>query len=139
MPDGQSTRRLGGYWQKLIDVYVANGFLAKDARMSMESHPAHKYGLKREVAFSGAIDGDIIEVGDFHFECTSTPGHSPGNMCLYEPNKKILVAGDHVLSDITPNIAYWLEMDDPLNEYLTNLEKIRTLEVKVVLSWGIVG
>jgi glyoxylase-like metal-dependent hydrolase (beta-lactamase superfamily II) len=122
-----------GHWQKLIDVYVANGFRAKDARMSMQSHPAHKYGLEREVTFSVAKDGDIIEVGDFHFQCVSTPGHSPGHMCLYEPNKKILVAGDHVLSDITPNIAYWLEMDDPLNEYLTNLEKVQALEVKIAL------
>lgn len=122
-----------GHWQKLLDVYVANGFPAEDARTSMESHPAQKYGLKREVAFSVAQDGDMIEVGDFHFQCISTPGHSPGHMCLYEPNKKILVAGDHILSDITPNIAYWLEMDDPLNEYLTNLEKVQALEVKIAL------
>jgi glyoxylase-like metal-dependent hydrolase (beta-lactamase superfamily II) len=121
------------HWQKLMDVYVANGFLAEGARLSMDSHPARKYGLKREVAFSLVKDGDIIEVGDFHFKCIATPGHSPGHMCLYEPNKKILVAGDHVLFDITPNITYWLEMDDPLNEYLTNLEKIEALDVKIVL------
>jgi glyoxylase-like metal-dependent hydrolase (beta-lactamase superfamily II) len=122
-----------GNWQKLLDVYVANGFPAEDARISMESHPAHKHGLKKEIAFSIAKDGDMIEVGDFRFQCISTPGHSPGHMCLYEPNKKILVAGDHVLFDITPNIAYWLEMDDPLNEYLTNLEKVQALDVKIVL------
>lgn len=122
-----------GHWQKLLDVYVANGFPAEDARASMETHPAQKYGLKREVAFSTAKDGDMIEVGDFHFQCISTPGHSPGHMCLYEPNKKILVAGDHILSDITPNIAYWLDMDDALDEYLTNLEKVQALEVKIAL------
>ena len=122
-----------GHWQKLLDVYVANGLPAEDVRMSMEGHPLLKYGLKREVAFSIAKDGDIIEVGDFHFQCISTPGHSPGHMCLYEPNKRILVSGDHILSDITPNIAYWLEMDDPLNEYLTNLEKVQALEVKIAL------
>jgi glyoxylase-like metal-dependent hydrolase (beta-lactamase superfamily II) len=122
-----------GHWQTLLDVYVANGFPANDARRSLQSHPARKYGLKKEVSFSAVKDGDIIEVGDFHFRCISTPGHSPGHMCLYEPRRKILVAGDHILSDITPNIAYWLEMDDPLNEYLTNLEKIQTLEVKIAL------
>jgi len=37
------------YWQKIIDVYVANGFAAEGARTSMESHPAHKYGLKRKI------------------------------------------------------------------------------------------
>ena len=121
------------YWQKLLDVYVANGFPAEGAQVSMKSHPAHKYGLKREVAFSAVKDGDTVEVGDFHFQCVATPGHSPGHTCLYEPNKKILVAGDHILFDITPNITYWLEMDDPLNEYLTSLEKVNTLDVEIVL------
>jgi glyoxylase-like metal-dependent hydrolase (beta-lactamase superfamily II) len=124
---------LRGYWQKLLDVYVANGFPAEDARMTLESHPAHKYGMKSERAFAAVNDEDMIEVGDFHFQCVSTPGHSPGHMCLYEPNKKILVAGDHILSDITPNISYWLEMDDPLNDYLTNLQKVDALDVKITL------
>lgn len=121
------------HWQKLLNVYVANGFPAEGARLSLETHPARKYGLKKEVAFSVVRDGDMIEVGDFHFKCVATPGHSPGHMCLYEPDKKILVAGDHILFDITPNITHWLEMDDPLNEYLTNLEKVRALDVKFVL------
>ena len=124
---------LPGYRQKLMDVYVANGFPAEGARMFYESYTEREYGLKRGRTFSAVRNGDTIEVGDFHFQCISTPGHSPGHMCLYEPNRKILVSGDHILSDITPNIAYWLEMDDPLNEYLTNLEKIRALDVKIVL------
>jgi glyoxylase-like metal-dependent hydrolase (beta-lactamase superfamily II) len=119
-------------WQKVLDVYVANGFPA-DARICMESLPARKYGSKKDVALSFVEDGDMVNIGDFHFQCIATAGHSPGHMCLYEPNKKILVAGDHILFDITPNIAYYPEMDDPLNEYLTNLEKVDALDVKIVL------
>jgi len=124
---------LPAYWQKLACVYVANGFPAEEARKSLESHPAHKYGMKRERAFSAVGDGDLLKVGAFRFQCISTPGHSPGHMCLYESKKKILVSGDHILPDITPNISYWLEMDDPLNEYLTNLEKVNALDVKITL------
>lgn len=29
------------HWQKILDVYVANGFAAEGARKAMESHPAH--------------------------------------------------------------------------------------------------
>jgi glyoxylase-like metal-dependent hydrolase (beta-lactamase superfamily II) len=121
------------YWQKVLDIYVANGFPIEDASLSMKNHPARKYGLKRAVPFSPVKDGDIIKIGDFHFQCVATPGHSPGHMCLYEPNKKILVAGDHILFDITPNITYWSEMDDSLNEYLKSLEKVRALDVKIIL------
>ena len=40
------------HWQKILDVYIANGFAAEGARTSMESHPAHKYGLKRKIDFT---------------------------------------------------------------------------------------
>ena len=122
------------YWQKIIDVYVANGFAAEGARISMESHPAHKFGLKRKIDFAIVKDGDMIEIGDFHFRCVATPGHSPGHTSLYEANKKILVAGDHILFDITPNITHWLDMENSLEQYLSSLEKVNALDVKLVLT-----
>ena len=122
------------HWQKILDVYVANGFAADGARTSMESHPAHKYGLKRKIDFTIVKEGDMIDIGDFHFRCVATPGHSPGHTSLYEANKKILVAGDHILFDITPNITYWVEMEDALGQYLDSLEKVNALDVKLVLT-----
>jgi glyoxylase-like metal-dependent hydrolase (beta-lactamase superfamily II) len=122
------------YWQKIVNVYVANGFAAEGAQLSMKSHPAHKDGLKRMIDFTIVKDGDMIDIGDFHFRCVATPGHSPGHMSLYEANKKILVAGDHILFDITPNIAYWVQMEDALGDYLASLEKVNALDVKLVLT-----
>jgi len=121
------------YWQKVVEVYVANGFAPDIAWISMKSHPAHKYGLKRKLDFTIIQDGDMIDIGDFHFKCVATPGHSPGHTSLYETNNKILVAGDHILFDITPNISYWVQMEDALGQYLAGLEKVNTLDVKLVL------
>jgi len=120
------------YWQKIIDVYVANGFA--DAETSMQSHPAHKYGLKRKIDLTIVREGDMIDIGDFHFRCVATPGHSPGHTSLYETNKKILIAGDHILFDITPNISYWVQMEDSLGQYLDSLEKVNALDAKLVLT-----
>jgi glyoxylase-like metal-dependent hydrolase (beta-lactamase superfamily II) len=122
------------YWQRITDVYVANGFAADGAQISMKSHPAHKDGLQRKIDFTIVKEGDMIAMGDFHFRCVATPGHSPGHTSLYEANKKILVAGDHILFDITPNIAYWLDMEDALGQYLASLEKVNALDVKLVLT-----
>jgi glyoxylase-like metal-dependent hydrolase (beta-lactamase superfamily II) len=121
------------HWQKILDVYVANGFAAEGARKAMESHPARKYDSQRKIDFTTVDDGDMIDIGDFHFRCVATPGHSPGHTSLYEAEKKILVAGDHILFDITPNIAYWVEMEDSLGQYLVSLEKVNTLDVELVL------
>jgi glyoxylase-like metal-dependent hydrolase (beta-lactamase superfamily II) len=121
------------HWEETLAVYIANGFAADAALTAMMSHPAHKYGSKRKIDFTMVNDGDMIDIGDFHFRCIATPGHSPGHMNLYEAEKKILVAGDHILFDITPNIAYWVEMEDSLRHYLASLEKISTFDVELVL------
>ena len=123
-----------GYWDKMCDVYVANGFPDEGVRRSANSHPAQKFGPKRQLEFTPLKDGDVLEVDNFRFKCISTPGHSPGHMCLYEENKKVLVAGDHILFDITPNISYWLEMEDSLGNYFRSLEKVNALEVDTVLT-----
>jgi len=122
------------YWQKISDVYIANGFDPDGTRISILNHPAYNEGLKGKIDFIIVKEDNIIDIGDFHFKCLATPGHSPGHMCLYEKNKKILVAGDHILFDITPNIVYWVQMEDALEQYLTSLKKVNTLDVKLVLT-----
>ena len=72
-------------------------------------------------------------MGEYSFRVIETPGHSPGHLCLYEDNKKILVSGDHILFDITPNITCWAELENPLKAYLESLEKVSTLDVNLVL------
>jgi glyoxylase-like metal-dependent hydrolase (beta-lactamase superfamily II) len=78
-------------------------------------------------------DGDTISIGDYLFECIETPGHSKGHICLYEPSKKILISGDHILVDITPNISLWSDERNPLNEYLMSLDRVYNLDVELVL------
>ncbi|MHB0870441.1 MAG: MBL fold metallo-hydrolase [Chloroflexota bacterium] len=39
-------------------------------------------------------EGAILDVGALHFHLLHTPGHSPGAICLYEPERKWLFSGD---------------------------------------------
>ena len=72
-------------------------------------------------------------MGDYHFKCVTTPGHTLGHICLYEPDKKILLAGDHILIDITPNIQCWSDTANHLKDYLASLDKIGQLDIDLVL------
>ena len=73
-------------------------------------------------------DGDEFAFGDWTLRAVWTPGHTPGHLCIYEPEQKLTFTGDHVLSRITPNVS--VGMDDeaigrsPLREYRASLEKI---------------
>ena len=72
-------------------------------------------------------------MGDYQFRCVETPGHTRGHLCLYEPNKKILMSGDHILIDITPNISLFSDEVNPLAEYLGSLDKVYDLDIRLVL------
>jgi glyoxylase-like metal-dependent hydrolase (beta-lactamase superfamily II) len=61
-----------------------------------------------------------------------TPGHSPGHICLYSPEHRYLISGDHLLEAITPNIA-WHPGVDMLERYLDSLARIEHLDVDWVL------
>jgi glyoxylase-like metal-dependent hydrolase (beta-lactamase superfamily II) len=61
-----------------------------------------------------------------------TPGHSPGHICLYGGERKVLIAGDQILPSITPNIA-WRRDQDALYEYLWSLETLKELDVDHIL------
>jgi glyoxylase-like metal-dependent hydrolase (beta-lactamase superfamily II) len=61
-----------------------------------------------------------------------TPGHSPGHVCLYDAERRILFSGDHILDTTSPNIG-WLPEGDPLGDYLTSLRHLRSRDIDIVL------
>lgn len=79
-------------------------------------------------------EGEEFAYGDHKFKTIFTPGHSPGHMCLYDEENKILLTGDHVLFSITPNISRWGGVPDSLGDYVNSLMKIRDLEVEHLLT-----
>jgi glyoxylase-like metal-dependent hydrolase (beta-lactamase superfamily II) len=78
--------------------------------------------------------GEIISNGECDLEVIWTPGHSPGHICLYDPNNGYLFSGDHILPTITPNISFNIQSgDNPLGNYLHSLDKVRNLPIAKVL------
>ena len=75
-------------------------------------------------------DGEILKFGELKLRAIETPGHSPHHICLYLEDEKILFTGDHILSDITPNIRMPMDNENPLDEYINSLNKVEKLDVK---------
>lgn len=84
-------------------------------------------------------DGDSISFRSMTWRTLHCPGHSPGLVCFYWPEKKILFTGDHLLKEITPNpILNVSENIFPLRypslrEYLTSLENIERMALSLLL------
>ena len=120
-------------WDPMVAYARKNGFPENELRLALQSHPGYKFASDWIPELSVLRDGDEIEVGEYLFKCVFTPGHSMGHTCLYEPDKKILVAGDHILIDITPNIQCWSDEQNPLQNYLESLDKVNDMEIDLVL------
>ncbi len=131
-PDAASISR-GGLWGCTSAVARRNGFPAAILQQAIENHPGKRYQNVENLSFTIVGEGDKIEAGDYRFTCVETPGHTRGHLCLYERNRKIFVAGDHILDDITPNISFWGNYDHPLANYLASLEKVRSYDIALVL------
>jgi glyoxylase-like metal-dependent hydrolase (beta-lactamase superfamily II) len=86
-------------------------------------------------AYRRIEDGDALMLGDHEWRVVVGSGHSPEHACLYCPALKLLISGDQVLPKISSNVSvYPTEPDaDPLGDWLTSLERIKTRVLDDVL------
>ena len=78
--------------------------------------------------------GETLKCGRYQWEVIWTPGHSPGHMCFYDRQQKIMITGDHILPTISPNVSIHPEAPgNPLHEYITALRLIKTYDVELAL------
>ncbi len=79
-------------------------------------------------------DGTDIELPGWSLRTIWTPGHSPGHVCFYSEDRKLLISGDHVLPRITPNISvHAQQFSNPLGDFLESLLKVQNLGAEEVL------
>ena len=77
-----------------------------EAKIVAEAHEAEmladtdfnmstQFGMPTSItADINANDGDKLAVGGLNLEFMHTPGHSPGGMCIYIPEEKVVFSGD---------------------------------------------
>jgi glyoxylase-like metal-dependent hydrolase (beta-lactamase superfamily II) len=77
---------------------------------------------------------DKYIVGGEEMQVIPTPGHTHDHVSFYFPQRGILLAGDHVLSEITPNLSPDLFAPEfrPLRSYLESLASMESLSVAKV-------
>lgn len=120
-----------GWWLEVNTFFSRHGFPREKIRNQAENMKDYISGS--DLAFEYIEEGDVLAAGGYTLVSIATPGHSPGHLCLYEPQHKFLISGDHILDDITPNITPWLGIDDSLGQYLASLEKVYSMDIELVL------
>lgn len=122
------------YWRMLDDLFLKYGFPKAAFGRNTDIHPGRKYCNEQKINFTYVAEGDVLEYGGYKLKAVETPGHTPGHMCLYDEEKKVLFCGDHILGDITPNICIELGVENPLQNYFDSLAKVEKLDVELLLT-----
>ena len=83
-------------------------------------------------------DGETIEMRDRRLEVRFRPGHSPTDTVFHDPERRIMLAADHLLKDISSNPLISRpvggeERPQSLVTYLESLRRTREMEVDLVL------
>jgi glyoxylase-like metal-dependent hydrolase (beta-lactamase superfamily II) len=81
-----------------------------------------------EVANVKLKDGQIVELGDRLFKVIHAPGHTPGNICLYQKENQLLIAGDTLCGEAVNLIR----MDKAI--YIDSIKKLLKLDVKMLIQ-----
>lgn len=79
-------------------------------------------------------DGDHVDIAGWNLHAVWTPGHSPGHLCFFDPDRRILLSGDHVLPRISPAVTvHPQQRPSPLADFMESLAKVAALDVDEVL------
>lgn len=119
-------------WRKQMERAVREGFSREELDTVFIHNPAVVYSPE-PFEPETIEEGQILHYGGRSFEGILTPGHTRGHMCLYDRENRLMVLGDHILFDITPNIIAWNEGHDPLHRYIESLRKVQDLDVVTAL------
>lgn len=79
-------------------------------------------------------DGERLRWGNLDLQAIWCPGHTPGLVCLYEPNRKLLFTTDHVMRRAPAPIGVRnTGNENPLLDYLGSVDKLKAFDVETVL------
>ena len=62
-----------------------------------------------------------------------TPGHAPSHVCLFQPERRLLISGDHLLGRISLYFDYGYS-PDPVGEFLHSLDVVEELDARLCLA-----
>ncbi len=78
-------------------------------------------------------EGERIETDLGQFEVHYTPGHAPSHVCLFQPERRLLISGDHLLGRISLYFDYgW--SPDPVGEFMSSLDVVDELDARLCLA-----
>jgi glyoxylase-like metal-dependent hydrolase (beta-lactamase superfamily II) len=114
------------------------------ARQSgVPEEPLRRYAAERGASNPGIVgplradrdlvDGVTVQSDLGEWVAYETPGHAPSHVCLFQPERRLLISGDHLLGRISLYFEYGYS-PDPVGEFLSSLDIVERLGARLCLA-----
>jgi glyoxylase-like metal-dependent hydrolase (beta-lactamase superfamily II) len=134
---------------KHLDRMVEDPEAAFDRRVEIArqsgvpEEPLRRFAAERRATLGSGIAGPIVQDRDLltgvrvetdlgEWIAYETPGHAPSHVCMFQPERRLLVSGDHLLGRISLYFDYGYS-PDPVGEFLSSLDVVERLGARLCL------
>ena len=116
-----------------LEVARQSGVPEEPLRRYAEARKGQGFGIARIVeADRELLPGVEVQTDLGPWTVHETPGHAPSHVCLFQPDRRLLISGDHLLGRVSLyyDVGY---TPDPAGEFLTSLDTVEALGARLCL------
>jgi glyoxylase-like metal-dependent hydrolase (beta-lactamase superfamily II) len=120
--------------ERRVEVARQSGVPEEPLRRFAAERKGHESGIAAVIAPDRELlPGVAVNTDLGPWTVHETPGHAPSHVCLFQPERRLLISGDHLLGRISLffDLGY---SPDPVGEFLTSLGVVERLGARLCLA-----
>jgi glyoxylase-like metal-dependent hydrolase (beta-lactamase superfamily II) len=120
--------------ERRIEVARQSGVPEEALRRYQEQRRGTGTGVARVVLPDrDLVPGVEVETDLGAFQVYETPGHAPSHVTLHQPDRRVMISGDHLLGRVSIYFDYG-HTPDPAGEFLSSLDVVDALDSGLCLA-----
>jgi glyoxylase-like metal-dependent hydrolase (beta-lactamase superfamily II) len=121
-------------FERRLEIARHSGVPADDLAAFEEERRGQGFGIA-EIVLPGRdlLPGLEVSTDLGAWRVHETPGHAPSHVVLHQPERRLLLSGDHLLGRVSLYYDYGYT-PDPVDEFLRSLDVVDGLDVQLVLA-----
>src|SRR6185436_6964380 len=121
-------------FERRFEIARQSGVPAETLAAYREARGDEKFGIAEIVMPDRhLLPGVEVETDLGTWQVHETPGHAPSHVVLHQPDRGLLLSGDHLLGRVSLYYDYGYT-PDPAGEFLDSLDVVDRLDVQLVLA-----
>ncbi len=120
--------------ERRLEIARQSGVPAAALEEFEEARRGRDYGVAAIVEPTrDLLPGVEVETDLGTWQVYETPGHAPSHVVLHQPERKLLLSGDHLLGRVSLFYDHGYT-PDPAGEFLSSLDVVDQLDVQLILA-----